>query len=509
MKLYEQTSPDAFHNAQERHREVDRPSLVEVVNRWTPHLQDRSSFAESFAVEDVLRDIFTWVCDPFIPRFPLMWVNGNNRCQSALIAQAVADILSQRGELSAAFFFPQEKGSSRKIAASVIPSIAYQLAENIPPARGYILHTIRNDPATFDLRLSLQAQMKKLITDPLWKAFESRATSHSNIILIHALEDCEDEDFQESLLDAFSQAQKVLEPKLALKLLVLGQHTAHLSDCFARLAGRSMVLRRPIDSGHWLVVEEQIYRKEIALRKRKEELAQMKKHVEKMEEELKKRRDHREHQSKEHDDTSSGCPGVHGGPSPDCESYISFQVVLLDPYPVGHPISAYKSAGTSYRDNRPSISVSTLSRQSNISSHSGNSDSIPPTVSRSATIDGSSSNTQSPITQQFGKPSNSIMGYSTKIPIPPGPWSPSSFSSSRSSNTVLSMEHNGRIPLQTTDSHEIPTLPSSYAIQTATEDLESTWKTDDNGVVVAGTLEGLVQFLVTTIGEWPYDWFNR
>ena len=78
--------------------------------------------------------------------------------------------------------------------------------------------------------------------------------------------------------------------------------------------------------------------------------------------------------------------------------------------------------------------------------------------------------------------------------------------SSGSSNTVLSrisMEHNSRIP-QTTDSHGIPTLPPSFAIQAAIEDPESTWKTDDNGVVVAGTLEGLVQVLVTTIGEWPY-----
>jgi len=52
-----------------------------------------------------------------------------------------------------------------------------------------------------------------------------------------------------------------------------------------------------------------------------------------------------------------------------------------------------------------------------------------------------------------------------------------------------------------TDSRGIPTPPPSSAIQAAIESPECTWKTDDNGVVVAGTLEGLVQFLVITIGK--------
>ena len=492
QQLYGHASPDAFHCAQERSREVDNQWLVEVVRRWKPYLQDRSSFA----AEDVLRDIFTWVCDPLTTRFLSMWVNGNNRGQTAPIAQAVAGVLSQRGELSAAFFFPQETGSSQRIAASVIPSIAYQLARSVVPARTYILHAMRDDPGIFDPHLGVQEQMKRLITEPLRKASESHEIPHSPLILIHALEDCED-NFQGSLLDAFSQAQELLEPKLPLKLLVLGQHTTRLNNCFETFAGRSMVLRRPIDSGHWFLVEEEINRKEIALRKWEEELEQRQKQVEKVEE---NRLDQR-------------------GPSPYCEIYISFRVLLLDPYTVDHPTSAHHKAGTSYlyQRNRQSIALSlttSLSRQSDISSHAGNSNSIPPTVpvaSRSATIDGSPSDTQSPITQQFGKPSNSMMGVSTKIPIPPGPLSPSSFNSSGSSNagdgepyyvsSRISIEHNGGIPLQTTDSRGIPMLPCSSAIQAAIENSEFTWISDDNGVAVAGTLEGLVQFLVTTIGE--------
>jgi len=82
--------------------------------------------------------------------------------------------------------------------------------------------------------------------------------------------------------------------------------------------------------------------------------------------------------------------------------------------------------------------------------------------------------------------------------------SPSESRSSGPSNTrdgesyvssPISVEHNGGIPLQTTNP----------AIRAAIEDPNFIWKFDDNGdVVVAGTLEGLVQFLITTIGKRPY-----
>jgi len=245
-------------------------------------------------------------------------------------------------------------------------------------------------------------------------------------------------------------------------------------------------------------VEEEIYRKEISLRKQEEKLGQREKRVEEMEVELKKRLQ-RAYQSNEYeymspgDGASSGSPRVlHGEPSrliPDSEIYISFRVLLSDSYTVDQ---SRRSTETSH------------SYQANRNSSMSNPNSMPPAVaSRSPTIDRSPSDTQSPTTQQCGQPSNSMMNLSTKIPIPPSPLSPSESRSSNSSNTRdgesyissrISEEHNG-IPLQMTDP----------AIRAAIEDPNFTWKFDDNGdVVVAGTLEGLVQFLVTTIGERPY-----
>jgi len=161
------------------------------------------------------------------------------------------------------------------------------------------------------------------------------------------------------------------------------------------------------------------------------------------------------------------------------------------------------------------------------------SSSIPsPVATRSATIDRLPSDQPTP--QQGGQPQldptphrrytsdsklidrNLMTGLSTKFsPAPSWPMSSALSMSGSSVNFSTGdgesyyssspiVEHNPRIiPLQRTDSHGIPSPPPSPELQAAIENPEFTWKTDDDGVVVAGTLEGLVQFLVITIGKRP------
>ena len=146
----------------------------------------------------------------------------------------------------------------------------------------------------------------------------------------------------------------------------------------------------------------------------------------------------------------------------------------------------------------------------------------PPVATRSATIDGLPSDTHSPTLQQCGQPPldptppsdsklmdrNLMIGFSTKFSS--GLWPTSSVLSASGSSVNFSTGDGASSPilghdpsLQRTDSYGIPSPPPSPELQAAIENPEFTWKTDDDGVVVAGTLEGLVQFLVITIGERP------
>ena len=96
------------------------------------------------------------------------------------------------------------------------------------------------------------------------------------------------------------------------------------------------------------------------------------------------------------------------------------------------------------------------------------------------------------------------------IPLqPPSPVIQAAISNSeftwKFASSSLIVEHDHRVILpQGTDSYGILLQPPSPAIQAAISNSEFTWKFDEDAVVVAGTLEGLVQFLVITIGERPY-----
>jgi len=99
---------------------------------------------------------------------------------------------------------------------------------------------------------------------------------------------------------------------------------------------------------------------------------------------------------------------------------------------------------------------------------------------------------------------NLMTGLSTKFSSAPSPVSALSTSgSSQLSSPIVEHDHK-MTPPQGTDSHGIPLPPPSPEIQAAISNSEFTWKADEDGVVVAGTLEGLVQFLVITISERPY-----
>src|SRR5438309_2413363 len=139
QRLYQHISTDAFHNSQERSKEVDIETSGDITNQWTSRLQaisshlissgssrsDPSVFAQS-VTEGVLKDVFTWLYDPSTP-FLIMWIPDEGRTRTSLIAQVIADVLYDRGELSALYFACPSSGKSRIDLSCVIPTIAYQL----------------------------------------------------------------------------------------------------------------------------------------------------------------------------------------------------------------------------------------------------------------------------------------------------------------------------------------------------------------------------------------------
>lgn len=227
-------------------------------------------------MEDAIKDIVIWLQDQDTHR-RILWLYDDDRRLSTLISQTIAEILAKRGELGAAYFFPDiAPGKLGPDASRIIPTIAYQLTRNIPGAATYIADTIVHNLEIFDL--NVYEQVAKLVVEPLKQAYQasgSLAGALSKPIIIHGFEGCENAKFLTLFLDAFVHAWESTDPENGIpfvqKLLILGRPTAHFRECLGKLR-EGLLLQRPIRTRHWHEREEEFCRREQESREREEEL---------------------------------------------------------------------------------------------------------------------------------------------------------------------------------------------------------------------------------------------
>jgi len=290
-KLYEHISTAALHNSRERAQEVPETELKNIVHEWSSRLHTLhttistptgsslplSSPFDRLSTDDALSDIFKWLYDPFTP-YSVVWMHGNTPTQALLLANALAHILHQHRLLSASYFFSPVTDS-----ASVVPTIAYQLAQNIPQAAGPIAQAVAQTLAVFTSRC--HDQVEQLIVNPLRNASDLSPNEFfeaPKVIIIHGLENYTDNDnFPTSFLDSLARAVVALEithfPK---KLVVLGQYTDQLQECFSNLASQlKIVVQRPIQVHNLLEKEHEIFRKEKEIEKRDKALVNKEKSI--------------------------------------------------------------------------------------------------------------------------------------------------------------------------------------------------------------------------------------
>ena len=248
-------------------------------------------------MEDAINDIVIWLQDQNTDR-RILWLYDDDRRLSTLISQTVAEILAKRGELGAAYFFPDiAPGKSEVDASRIIPTIAYQLTRNVPGAATYIADTIVHNLEIFDL--NVYEQVARLLVVPLKQAYQASGNPEgatgvlSKPIIIHGFEGCENAKFLTLFLDAFVHAWESTDSENGIpflqKLLILGRPTAHFRECLGRLR-EGLLLRRPIRIQHWHEREEEFCRREQESRKREEELTkelrQLKRELKKQSEEV-------------------------------------------------------------------------------------------------------------------------------------------------------------------------------------------------------------------------------
>ena len=131
----------------------------------------------------VLSTIELWARD--YTKLPIYWLNGLAGTGKSTIAKTAAARLFVDGQLGASFFCSRDF-QDRKNLHLIFPTLAVQLARKYKNFRSILVPMILSNPEI--AYESLYDQMEKLIVQPLDES------SISTVIVIDALDECEDEE---------------------------------------------------------------------------------------------------------------------------------------------------------------------------------------------------------------------------------------------------------------------------------------------------------------------------
>ena len=160
----------------------------------------------------------------------VLWFYGPAGAGKSVIAHNIAECCDLENLLLASFFFSRSD-PTRNNTKSLIATISYQIAINIPRTRGKIAAAIERDPLVLDR--SLKAQVSALVVDPLRELFEEgyfKTSSSRRLIIIDGLDECDTPAAQCKVLDVISLLFH--KHRLPLLLLVASRPERHLDHSF-------------------------------------------------------------------------------------------------------------------------------------------------------------------------------------------------------------------------------------------------------------------------------------
>ncbi|KAF5231869.1 hypothetical protein FAUST_9005 [Fusarium austroamericanum] len=162
--------------------------------------------------EELLKEIDCWIDNPTSKT--IFWLNGMAGTGKSTISRTVAHSRSKLGDLGASFFFKRgeiDRGNLNK----VMSTLAYQLAFDIQGAAIFIKKTLDNNPAI--VGKSAREQFQRLIQEPLSEAAAVAKATSPVVVVIDALDECDQEADIRLLINIFAQAKTPL-PQLRVFL---------------------------------------------------------------------------------------------------------------------------------------------------------------------------------------------------------------------------------------------------------------------------------------------------
>ena len=165
-----------------------------------------------------MNTIELWAGDP--DKLSVYWLNGLAGTGKSTIAKTIAERLFADGQLGASFFCSRDFEDRRNLQL-IFPTLATQLARKYAKFRSILVPLIRSDPnIAYE---PLYNQMEKLIAQPL------NESSISTVIVVDALDECEDEESASAILSVLGRLVSEI-PKV--KFFLTGRPESRISEGF-------------------------------------------------------------------------------------------------------------------------------------------------------------------------------------------------------------------------------------------------------------------------------------
>ncbi|TAQ83564.1 hypothetical protein B7494_g8112 [Chlorociboria aeruginascens] len=160
---------------------------------------------------ELLRQIYSWASDQGSER--IFWLNGMAGTGKSTISRTVAQNFADKGELGASFFFKRGEGD-RGHAGMFFATIATQLVQKLPSLAPHLQETIEADPGIS--RKALKQQFDALVLQPLGKIQTDPQKSSSIVIVVDALDECDQEKDVKTIIRLFSEVKHAAQLRFFL-----------------------------------------------------------------------------------------------------------------------------------------------------------------------------------------------------------------------------------------------------------------------------------------------------
>jgi hypothetical protein len=158
---------------------------------------------------------------------PVCWLNGPAGYGKSAIAQTLASRCAARNQLGASFFFLRGTGDRSKFIR-FISTLAHQLASQaLPSMKPHIQSVLEKESLPFLLQQTIEYQFKRLVIDPVIAA---AGLTHPIVIIIDALDECDDKTSVGEFLDAISSA--IQHNLLPFRLFITSRVEEHIQQAF-------------------------------------------------------------------------------------------------------------------------------------------------------------------------------------------------------------------------------------------------------------------------------------